>query len=47
MKKYLLRINTLSEEQLKAGDINHDGNVKTNDLLMLKKYLLGIVSSLD
>ena len=25
-----------------VGDVNGDGSVKSNDLLMLKKYLLGL-----
>ncbi|MCD7801237.1 MAG: dockerin type I domain-containing protein [Ruminococcus sp.] len=29
------------------GDVNGDGKVKSNDLLLLKKYLLGLVDEAD
>ena len=29
----------------KTGDVNGDGNVKSNDLLLLKKYLMGFVEA--
>ena len=29
------------------GDVNDDGAVKSNDLLLLKKYLLGLVELSD
>ena len=28
-----------------TGDVNGDGNVKSNDLLLLKKYLMGFVEA--
>ena len=30
-----------------TGDVNGDGNVKSNDLLLLKKYLMGFVEAKD
>lgn len=34
-----------SGEKGKTGDVNGDGNVKSNDLLLLKKYLMGFVEA--
>ena len=36
-----------SEETLKRGDINGDGNINVLDLLQLKKYILKIIDTLD
>ena len=30
-----------------TGDVNGDGNVKSNDLLLLKKYLMGFIEAKD
>lgn len=34
-----------SGEKGVKGDVNGDGNVKSNDLLLLKKYLMGFVEA--
>ena len=34
-----------SGEKGVTGDVNGDGNVKSNDLLLLKKYLMGFVEA--
>lgn len=31
----------------KTGDVNGDGQVKSNDLLLLKKYLMGFIEAKD
>ena len=46
LKKYLLGITELSDQQFTSADINEDGKVSTADLLSLKKYLLGVVDTL-
>ena len=45
LKKYLLGLEELSAQALKNADVTQDGEVKSNDLLLLKKYLLGLVES--
>ena len=42
LKKYLLGLEDLTEQQLKNADLNEDKQVKSNDLLTLKKTLLGL-----
>ena len=42
LKKYLLGLEDLTEQQLKNADLNEDNQVKSNDLLALKKTLLGL-----
>ena len=42
LKKYLLGLEDLTTSQLANADINGDGDVKSNDLLQLKKMLLGL-----
>ena len=45
LKKYLLGLDSLSEQGLANADVTQDGEVKSNDLLLLKKYLLGLIDN--
>ena len=43
MKKYLLGLCNETDIVKLNSDLNGDGEVKTTDLLILKKYFLGLV----
>ena len=42
VKKYVLKIGELTEDQLDAADVNYDGTVDVEDLLIMKKVILKV-----
>ena len=42
LARYLVKLETLDEEQLEIGDYNDDGEVDNGDLVMLARYLVGL-----
>ncbi|MFZ5988562.1 MAG: dockerin type I domain-containing protein [Bacillota bacterium] len=45
LKRHILRINTLTGNQLINADVNSDGKVDSTDLTLLKRYILRIINS--
>lgn len=46
LKRHILKIVTLSGDQLTNADINSDGTVNSTDVTILKRYLLKVITSL-
>ena len=42
VKKYVLKVGELTEEQLDTADVNYDGTVDVEDLLIMKKVILKV-----
>ncbi len=42
IRKYLLKISNLTNEELKRADVNSDGKVNPSDYIVIRKILLGV-----
>ena len=42
IKNYIMEASTLTDLQLKASDVNNDGNVRATDYMEIKNYIMGV-----
>lgn len=47
MLRSVVGMNTLSETQLLAADVNYDGKVDAADAAMILRYVVGMVESIE
>ena len=46
LQKYLARLDTLTDEQLKRADVDKDGDVKIKDATMIQKFIARLIDEL-
>lgn len=47
IRKHLLKMQELTENELKRADINNDGKINSSDYILVRKIIMGLYSPLD